>query len=197
MTRPLPGRISRRGAIRTGGLLLAGWTLGTMRGMAASDAPVIVRLQSDTLGTEVGYDPIGLHIAPGTTVRWILEANVHTVTAYHPRNEHHSLRIPPDAIPFDSGFLVNPGATFDVRFTVEGVYDYFCLPHEAAGMVGRIIVGRPGGPGALPFDYFKGRLDSSTWQDVPQAAQEAFPSIDEILRDKVVHRRPAGSHLSH
>jgi hypothetical protein len=27
-------------------------------------------------------------------------------------------------------------------------------PHEMAGMVGRIIVGNPGGPGLLPFDYF-------------------------------------------
>ena len=30
-----------------------------------------------------------------------------------------------------------------LRFTVTGVYDYFCIPHEEAGMVGRIIVGSP------------------------------------------------------
>ena len=36
--------------------------------------------------------------------------------------------------------------------TVEGVYDYFCAPHEMAGMVGRIIVGRPG---AQPFDDYR------------------------------------------
>ncbi|MEZ4547088.1 MAG: hypothetical protein R3B51_04920 [Thermodesulfobacteriota bacterium] len=40
----------------------------------------------------------------------------------------------------------------------EGVYDYFCLPHEGAGMVRHgIIAGRPSGPGALPYDYYKGR----------------------------------------
>ena len=30
-----------------------------------------------------------------------------------------------------------------MTFTVEGVYDYYCVPHEHAGMVGRIVVGTP------------------------------------------------------
>jgi hypothetical protein len=39
-------------------------------------------------------------------------------------------------------------------FQHEGVYDYFCKPHEAAGMVGRIVVGNPGsGPGTRPFNH--------------------------------------------
>jgi hypothetical protein len=113
---------------------------------------------------------------------------VHTTTAYHPRNDHHSLRIPEGAAPWDSGFLLKPGAHFDVTFTVEGVYDYYCMPHEQAGMVGRIIVGRPHGPGALPFDYFKGRPDAGGWKPVPEAAQRAFPDVERIMATRIVRR---------
>ncbi len=71
---------------------------------------------------------------------------------------------------------------------MPGVYDYFCMPHEAAGMVGRIVVGRPVGPGARPFDYFQGRAGARTWKPVPPAARQAFPPVERIMRDRVVHR---------
>jgi hypothetical protein len=114
--------------------------------------------------------------------------NPHTTTAYHPRNANHSLRIPQGAEPWDSGFLINPGDRFEVTLTAEGVYDYFCLPHEAAGMVGRLVVGRPGGPGSLPFDYFAGRPDTTDWQPVPEAARRVFPTVEEILKRTRVRR---------
>jgi plastocyanin len=153
--------------------------------------PVEIRTRSSPRGEEVWFDPIGVRIEPGQTVRWIMASpgNPHTTTAYHPRNANHSLRIPEAAAPWDSGFLVNPRDTFEVTLTVEGVYDYFCLPHEAAGMVGRIVVGRPGGPGALPFDYFTGRAATQAWLPVPEAARAAFPSIAAIVADGAVRRR--------
>ena len=69
-----------------------------------------------------------------------------------------------------------PNETFSVTLTVEGVYDYFCIPHEHAGMVGRIIVGRPAGPRVQPLEGA-----------VPEPARRAFPSIEEIMRRGVVH----------
>ena len=131
---------------------------------------------------------MGSLVQPGQTVRWIVAENVHTTTAYHPRNEGHPLRIPEGAEPWDSGFLVRPGDRFDLTLTVEGVYDYFCTPHEAAGMVGRIVVGRPGGPGALPFDYHLGRPGAEGWKPVPTAARRVFPSVEAILRHRLVRR---------
>ena len=98
-------------------------------------------------------------------------------------NSGHSLRIPETAEPWDSGILVDVGDSFAVTLTEEGVYDYYCGPHEIAGMVGRIIVGRPGGPGLEPFDYFTRLEPPPDWQPVPEAAQAAFPSVEEILRD--------------
>jgi hypothetical protein len=81
---------------------------------------------------------------------------------------------------------VGRGAAFDVTLTVPGVYDYFCLPHEAAGMVGRIVVESAVGPGSLAFDYFHGRPGTSEWLPVPDAARRVFPSTARILRDRVV-----------
>ena len=168
-----------------GGLALAG--LGVPRAVRAA-RPVEVHMRATARGEEGWFDPVGLWVAPGQTVRWLLHHDVHTTTAYHPENDGHSLRIPERAEPWDSGFLVQPGAHFDVTFTVEGVYDYFCLPHEAAGMVGRLVVGRPSGPGTLAFDYFKGRPGAEGWLPVPEAAQEAFPTIERIMAARVVRR---------
>ncbi|HVO65716.1 MAG TPA: plastocyanin/azurin family copper-binding protein [Syntrophales bacterium] len=147
---------------------------------------VEIRMRSDQSGANVWFDPIGVYINPGQTIRWIVEANVHTTTAYHPRNDNHSLRIPENATPWNSGYLVNPGQHFDIKLEIEGVYDYYCIPHEMAGMVGRIIVGKPAGPGALTFDYYKGRPGTANWQPVPEAAQKSFPSIERIMKEKIV-----------
>ncbi len=177
--------LTRRELFEAGGLWLAG--LAVPRPVSAA-APVEIRMMSDTLGTKVWFDPIGIRVEPGQTVRWIVDSNVHTTTAYHPKNDSHSLRIPERAEPWDSRFLVDPGRHFEVTLTVSGVYDYFCAPHEVAGMVGRIVVGRPTGPGTLPFDYFKGQPGTAGWKPVPPAAQEAFPSVGAIMRQGVVKR---------
>lgn len=166
--------------------MLAGLAFPALLRRARAAEVFEIRMRSDPTGAKVGFDPIGARIEPGQTVRWVLEANVHTATAYHPANDEHALRIPETAEPWDSGYLVDPGAQFEVTLTAEGVYDYFCQPHEAAGMVGRIIVGKPGGPGALPFDYFRNDPTKAQWQPVPPAARAAFPSIDAIMKKGIV-----------
>lgn len=184
---------SRRDFLKVGGLALVGFGLvPELRAQApptttATSAIAVIEMRSDTLGSRVWFDPIGLYVEPGTTLRWITRENVHTATVYHPRNDHHPLRIPESAVPWDSGFLVNPGDHFDVTLTVPGVYDYYCAPHEAAGMVGRIIVGEPTGPGAEQFDYWAGRPGTENWVHVPGAAREAFPSVARIMAERRVH----------
>ncbi len=143
-------------------------------------------MNSDIQGSHVCFDPIGLWVEPGTLVRWTIAANVHTVTAYHPDNDDHSLRIPEGATAFDSDYLVNPGDSFELTLTVPGTYDYYCAPHELGGMVGRVIVGEPGGPGSQPFDYFEKLEPKPDWEDVPQAAQTNFPAEDLIMQRRVI-----------
>jgi plastocyanin len=187
MTKP-----SRREFLRVGGLALVGFGLQPNRRVHAA-ALEVVEMRSDALGSRVWFDPIGLHVEPGTIVRWVVQENVHTTTAYHPRNDNHPLRIPERAVSWDSGFLVNPGDHFDVTLTVPGVYDYYCMPHEAVGMVGRIIVGKSLGPGAEPFDYWAGRAGTESWRHVPDVARAAFPSIARILAEHRVHPADPGS----
>ncbi len=179
---------SRREFLKVGGLVFAGFGIAPLVGTRLRDPadPELIEMRSDALGSRVWFDPIGLYVQPGTTVRWVARENVHTATAYHPKNDRHSLRIPEGAAPWDSGFLVKPGATFDVTLAVPGVYDYYCMPHEAAGMVGRIVVGKGIGPGAEPFDYWVGKPGKDGWRHVPDAARAAFPSVERILAERRV-----------
>jgi plastocyanin len=178
--------ITRRGFIQSAGAVVAGMVLPSWwRAPAQAVKLVEIAMRSDPAGSKVWFDPIGLLVEPGTTVRWVVKENVHTTTAYHPDNGHHSLRIPEGAASWDSGYLVNPGDHFDVTLTVPGVYDFFCMPHEAAGMVGRLVVGKPGGPGALPLDYFKGRAGTGQWLPVPAAAQH-FPAVERIVHERTI-----------
>jgi plastocyanin len=166
--------------------------------LIATPAPATtfeVRAVMSKDGSEVYFNPVGLRIEPGDTVRWIQVNGYHSVTAYHPANGDHELRIPERAKPWDSGMLLAEypakGSTFEHRFTVPGVYDYLCIPHEAAGMVGRIIVGEPAaGPGTRPFGYAPVRH----WKAVPAPAQQAFPPIALIMKQGSVstHAATAG-----
>ena len=53
-------------------------------------------------------------------------------------------------------------------------------------MVGRIVVGGPSGPGALPFDYYEGKAGTGDWLPVPEAAQRTFPGIARIVHERVI-----------
>ncbi|MFB6164976.1 MAG: plastocyanin/azurin family copper-binding protein [Haloarculaceae archaeon] len=103
-------------------------------------------IEMHTEGSNYYFDPIGLHVQPGETVTWKIASGSHSTTAYAESNPQASVRrIPQDAEAWDSGILTDPGATFEQKFTVEGTYDYYCIPHKTLGMVGRLVVGQPGG----------------------------------------------------
>ncbi|MCB8819299.1 plastocyanin/azurin family copper-binding protein [Microvirga rosea] len=139
-------------------------------------------MQGNADGSHVWFNPIGLRIAPGRTVRWLNldPGNSHTATAYHPTNLGHPLRIPESAQPWNSDYLL-PNESFSVTLTVEGTYDFFCIPHEHAGMVGRIIVGQP-------EDHRQAAAAARGAEPISDAALHAFPSVDEIMRQGVVRR---------
>jgi hypothetical protein len=80
--------------------------------------------------------------------------------------------MPKEAKPWNSDYLL-PGESFSVSFIEEGVYDYYCIPHEQAGMVGRIVVGAPETHGWLQFADADGTL--------PPEALEGFPAVQEIM----------------
>ncbi|WP_440999278.1 cupredoxin domain-containing protein [Fodinibius sp. SL11] len=117
-------------------VLITGWGR-----VIASDV-----FQTDTVTVEVKgtdadarFDPVVVAVNPGDVIEFIVREGLHTVTAYHPTNRRPK-RIPDLAKPFDSG-LMEQGDQWFLNIKEEGVYDYFCLPHEKMGHVGRVIAG--------------------------------------------------------
>lgn len=99
-----------------------------------------------TDGGDQIFDPVGLYVEPGETITWVNESGAHSSTAYTEENPQSSVnRIPDDASGWDSGILSEQGGEFTHTFEVEGTYDYYCIPHMALGMVGRLVVGEPSG----------------------------------------------------
>jgi len=160
-------------------LLLAGAAACLVpRRLRGAEPAVEIVMQGSGGGAHVWFDPVGVLVRPGQTVRWTNReaGNVHTTTAYHPANSGRPLRIPAAADPWDSDYLM-PGESFEVVLGEAGVYDYYCVPHEHAGMVGRIVVGEPAPGWGDPSEG-----------DLPEVALEAFPSVDAILRQGAVRR---------
>jgi plastocyanin len=129
------------------------------------------------------YDPIGLYVERGQTVRWTTRPPSFSVVAFHPDNDNHELRIPDGAEPFDSKIL-GRSPSFEWTFEVEGTYDYFSWNHEAIGMIGRIIVGAPGGPGEQAPGY-GGREGR---RPILYEARQTFEHInsEQIVQEKAV-----------
>jgi len=176
-------KASRRNFIMAGSLWLTGLFFRSIDHTQASLAPADILLKSDPEGGRVAFEPRGLLVRPGQRIRWINTGhNVHTATAYHPVNDQRPLRIPRAAAPWNSGYLLKAGDLFEVTLTVEGIYDYYCRPHEAAGMVGRIIVARTGNLGSTGFRLYPDDPGNALWKKVPVAALRQFPSPAAILR---------------
>lgn len=93
------------------------------------------------MNNQLRFTPGTIRISAGETVTWRNTSDLpHTVTADPSRAmDPSNVSLPDGAETFDSGTL-NPGDVFERTFTVPGTYRYVCLPHEAAGMVGTVIV---------------------------------------------------------
>lgn len=89
----------------------------------------------------MSFDPGRITIPVGGTVVWRNASGLnHTVTAAPDlAGTPINVRLPDGAEPFNSG-PVQPGEIYARTFTVPGLYRYFCIPHEAAGMTGEIVV---------------------------------------------------------
>jgi plastocyanin len=129
------------------------------------------------------YDPLGLFVEAGQTVSFFSVRAGFSATAYHPDNDNHELRIPEQAEPFDSGILWN-GETFDWKFEVEGTYDVYSRNQEMIGAVGRIVVGRPGGPGEKPPGYGSREGWAPMYKEVIRTLELA--KSEDIVREKMI-----------
>lgn len=163
--------LARRRFLGIGGGLLA--TLASPA--IARAAPLeVIEMRGTARGEKVWFAPHGIAVGAGATIRFVNrdQGNSHTATAYHPDYDGRARRIPQAATPWDSDFLL-PDESFEVTLTVPGVYDYYCIPHEMAAMVGRIVVGDPADPG------WEGPATDT--DDVTPEVLAALPTVAEIL----------------
>ncbi|MDA2935434.1 plastocyanin/azurin family copper-binding protein, partial [Acidobacteria bacterium AH-259-D05] len=146
------------------------------------DIPRIMSLFSFNKGTYY-FDPAGLYVEVGQTVEWVGVA-FRGARAFHPSIDNHELRIPENAKPFDTESMAPGSGTFRWTFEVEGTYDYYSRLHEYLGMVGRIVVGKPGGPGQRPPGY--GNREGRTVMYRDAARLFEYLNSDEIVQKKVI-----------
>lgn len=145
----------RTSTVTAGTLLVAGCSVLDAGGStstppptpgAATETPPAgnrISMNGSNAAGQFYFGPIGLHIQSGETVRWEAASGQHSTKAFHPTYDE-PLRIPEDAEPWYSGALSY--SSFEHTFEVEGTYDYFCSIHYNHAMVGRVVVGDPGGP---------------------------------------------------
>lgn len=122
-------------------LLIAGISLiacsGKKKQASSAAPPAAVVEVTDSLK----FVPRQVTIKAGETVKWEnASVLVNTVTCDSTlAGKPADVALPPGAKPFDSG-NIDPNGTFEYTFTVPGTYKYFCIPHEATGMLGEVIV---------------------------------------------------------
>ena len=182
-------KLTRRNLLKASALGIAVVNLPGFKVELFGQGPVVeVRIISVYIRGQWFFEPAGLYIEPGTTVRWVPTKWGATVTAFHPSNLNHELRIPENAEPFDSGLIGEDSIRynrFERKFDVEGTYDYFSRHHEPLGMVGRIVVGRPGGPAETNRPGYGGR-DGRAPVFPAQAKLLEFLSAQDITAKKTV-----------
>lgn len=117
------------------------------------------------------FDPVGLHVRPGSVVQFRNVSLEHTVTAFHEKWSNPRLAFPtrvPGEVP---GFTSPPfvgDESWLYQFTTKGVYDIFCFPHLTLGMVMRVVV----------FDPDEDSLDDSMfdgWGEFSQLTEPEQP----------------------
>ena len=86
-----------------------------------------------TVGAGFVFTPSQLTVNAGDTVVWTNLGGLHTVDS-----TNGSLDSPPSV------------SSYSVTFSQTGVYDYFCVPHQFIGMIGRITVIDAPGTTATP-----------------------------------------------
>lgn len=109
---------------------------------------LLIRPREDAPIPEFYFEPTGLAIDVGDTVRFDLPTPHHNVNAYHPAFGY-TQRVP-DSVPAYSSPVLSADEYWLYTFEEEGVHNIMCAPHELSGMVGSIVVGSPSGPGANP-----------------------------------------------
>ena len=100
---------------------------GTVVDLRGEDEPTVTVGGSANGG--LSFEPPAVHVDNGATLvwEWSGEGGSHNVVA--------------DDGSFESELTGEAGFTFEQTFEEDGIYNYYCEPHRAAGMLGSVVVG--------------------------------------------------------
>ena len=142
---PDDDRLSRRRVLAAAGTAAAVGVAGCAGGSAGAQGDYDVGM------TAVAFDPVEITVAVGDTVVWAnTSSRGHTVTAYDSgipddadffaSGGYDSTAAAREAFGAELGGLIDSGETWSHTFEVAGEYEYLCIPHEASGMIGTVVV---------------------------------------------------------
>ncbi len=98
---------------------------------ATGQDTVTVSVGADGNGGAFAFDPPAVHVDNGATVQW----------EWTGEGGGHNVVSDGDG-PLDSGSAVSQsGVNYEHTFEEDGIYNYVCVPHEALGMKGSVVVG--------------------------------------------------------
>ncbi|WP_340099887.1 halocyanin domain-containing protein [Salinibaculum salinum] len=139
---------------------------GHLAGANNFDGTVVDMTGQDEVTVNVGagnsglaFGPAAVHVDNGATVvwEWTGEGGAHNVVA--------------EDETFNSGSPTSSG-TYKYTFEEDGVYNYVCVPHEASGMLGALVVGNeyptagdPPGEQEVAVDYLADANDYDGFVD--------------------------------
>jgi halocyanin-like protein len=95
------------------------------------NSEVTISVGAEGNGGGFAFDPPAVHVDAGTTVVW----------EWTGQGGGHNVVSDGDG-PLDSGSPVAAeGTTYEYTFEEDGIYNYYCSPHEGLGMKGSVVVG--------------------------------------------------------
>jgi halocyanin-like protein len=90
---------------------------------------VTVEVGVDANGGAFGFGPAAVHVDNGATVRWEWTGN----------GGQHNVVSQDGA--FESDLFTESGVHFERTFDEDGIYNYYCAPHQSLNMKGSVVVG--------------------------------------------------------
>jgi halocyanin-like protein len=96
---------------------------------ATGQDQVTVEVGTEANGGNFGFTPPAVHVDNGATVvwEWTGEGGAHNVV--HDNGD------------FESDLVGEAGFTFERTFEEDGIYNYYCAPHQGNGMKASVVVG--------------------------------------------------------
>jgi plastocyanin len=136
---------------------------------------------------QLQFVPEQLTVNVGDTVTWRTVGPIPHTSTCDPSlaaNPAQSVALPEGAEPWNSD-LVGDGKEFSHTFEVPGEYRYFCIPHEAAGMIASLTVQEAGaapaaGGGTPAAEASPAAQQQQPAQEGQQAAGQAQTHVVEM-----------------